>query len=185
MLSGIFCPVMGKEEEKMNPRSVRLIILVLTGLLTLNVAAVFAQQAVSGAITGSVTDPTGSVVPSATVKVTNVNTNVTSETQTNSEGGYRIFSLVPGTYTVVVERTGFKRFVRENVIVGVDRIVRVDATFEVGEVTESVTVSGSTPTLKTDKSDVSQTITTHQVENLPMIGRNVTRLVQLAPGAAL
>src|SRR5436309_2224135 len=136
-----------------------LCIQVLIAMLSFSSAAGWAQQAVSGAITGHVIDPTGSVVPGAIVRVTNVNTNVTTQTETNNEGSYRIFSLVPGTYTVTIERTGFKKFVRQNVSLGVDAVVRVDAMFEVGEVTESITVSGAAPSLKTDKSDVSQTIT--------------------------
>lgn len=143
------------------------------------------QAVVSGEITGSVTDSTGAVVPGAAMRATNVGTNVITDTLTNEAGIYRILSLIPGTYSISAERTGFKKFVRENVVVNVGTVVRVDATMEVGEVTDTVTVTGAAPMLKTETVDVSQTIDRRQIQDLPTLGRNVTRLVQLVPGATM
>ncbi|PYV14953.1 MAG: hypothetical protein DMG07_10865, partial [Acidobacteria bacterium] len=123
------------------------------------------QSSLSGEVTGVVTDTTSAVVPRATVRVTNVGTNLSTETLANGAGLYRVLSLIPGTYTISVEQSGFKKFVRENV--------------------ESVRVVATSPMLKTDKADVSQTLGSSQIQNLPTLGRNVTRLVQLAPGATM
>jgi outer membrane receptor protein involved in Fe transport len=143
-----------------------------------------AQVTISGSITGVVTDTSGAVIAGATVTATNINTQVSTSTVTNSTGLYTIYSLIPGTYTVAVEQTGFSKFVRENVVVSVDTVVRVDATLKVGPVTQQVTVSGAAPMLKTDKADVSLTISDNNIEKLPVLGRNFTRLVALAPGAS-
>jgi Carboxypeptidase regulatory-like domain/TonB dependent receptor-like, beta-barrel len=143
------------------------------------------QGTISGAVTGLVTDSTGGAVPSATVRATNVSTNVSTDTLTNNAGLYRILSLIPGTYTISAEKSGFKKFIRENVVVSVGTVVRVNATLEVGAVTQTVTVTGAPPVLQAETADVSQTLGSRQIENLPTLGRNITRLVQLAPGATM
>src|SRR4051812_43916826 len=71
-------------------------------------------QVVSGQITGLVTDNTGAVVPGATVHALNVQTNVEKQAITDGSGAYRLFNLIPGAYTVSLEKSGFKKFVREN-----------------------------------------------------------------------
>lgn len=169
----------------MASKSTTCLMWVIATVCALSLGSVVASgQVVSGQITGVVTDTTGAVVAGATVDAVNVQTNVKRQTSTDSSGVYRVFNLIPGTYTVSVEKTGFRKFVRENIVVTVDNIVRVDIpSLQVGAVTESVTVTGAAPMLKTDNADVSQTITTRQVEDLPTFGRNVTRLVQLVPGA--
>jgi Carboxypeptidase regulatory-like domain len=146
-------------------------------------ASIARAQVVSGEITGIAADSSGAVIQGATVIATNVQTNVATQVETNSSGVFRVFGLIPGNYTLTLEKPNFKKFVRENVAVSVDTVVRVDPTLQLGEITESVTVTGAAPMLKTDKADVSETIGTRQVEDLPTIGRNITRLVQLAPGA--
>ena len=150
--------------------------------LWLGVGSASAQVALTGQITGIVTDTSQAVVPHATVIVKNVQTDVTTETQTNDSGVYRILSVIPGTYTVTVQQQGFRRFVRENAIVEVDATVRVDATLQVGTATQEVTVTGAAPILKTDRADTSKTVAREDLENLPSPGRNFTRLALLAPG---
>lgn len=154
-------------------------------ILSLAISPAWGQAFVSGEITGAVTDSTGAVVPGSTVRATNAGTNISTETLTNDAGLYRISSLIPGTYLLSVEQPGFKKFVRENIVVSVGTVVRVDATLEVGAPTESVTVTGAAPMLKADAADVSQTIGRRQVADLPTLGRNITRLVQLVPGAVM
>jgi outer membrane receptor protein involved in Fe transport len=152
-------------------------------VLCLNPAQALGQASLSGEVTGIVTDKTGALITGATVHATNVGTNVDSDTLTNSAGLYRILSLIPGTYRIKIEQSGFKTFVSENLIVTVDTVVRVDAALEVGQTSQSVTVDATSAPLKTDTADVSQTLDTRQVEDLPTVGRNVTQLVQLVPGA--
>lgn len=162
-----------------------LAVLVYAVVLGLGAPSAWAQVAVSGQITGLVTDGSQAVVPGAAVNAKNDKTNVVSKTVTNQSGAYSILSLIPGTYTLTVEQGGFRKFIRENVVVGVDVIIRVDVTLEVGLVTEEIKVTGEAPILKTEKSDVSQSIDRNQVENLPTLGRNVMRLQTLVPGAVI
>src|SRR6476619_6110876 len=88
-------------------------------ILCLGITSAWGQAVVSGEITGAVTDSTGAVVPGATVRATNIETNVVADTKANEAGLYRVMSLIPGTYSIGVELTGFKKFLRENVAVSV------------------------------------------------------------------
>ena len=154
-------------------------------VLGLSAPSAWAQVSLTGQITGIVEDASEAVVSGATVTAKNTSTNVTTQTVTSESGLYTIFNVIPGTYTVTVEQPGFKKSVQENVVVGVDTIVRVDAPLEVGAVTEEITVTGVAPLLKTERADVSETIERREVQNLPTLGRNVTRLQLLAPGAVV
>jgi hypothetical protein len=141
----------------------------------------FSQQ-VSGAITGYVTDQSDAAVAGATVRVTNVQTGVSTDRTTESSGLYIFTNLIPGTYTVAVAATGFQKFVRENVVLDVDSTVTVDAHVQIGTLSQEVTVSGAPPVLNLQKADVSSTMTAQVVEDLPTLSRNVSSLVILAPG---
>ena len=154
----------------------------LSGMLWLGAHSASAQVAFTGQITGTVTDSSQAVVPHATVSVKNVQTNVVTGTETNDSGVYTILSVIPGTYTVTVEHSGFKTFVGDNVIVGTDVTVRVNATLQLGASNQEVTVTAAAPLLKTDRADVSQTVTSTDIADLPVVGRNITELVLLTPG---
>lgn len=152
-------------------------------VLWLGVGSASAQVAFTGQITGTVTDTSQALIPGAEVVVENVQTNVKSQTTTNDSGAYTILSVIPGTYTVSVEQKGFKKFVRENVVVGADVVIRIDAALQVGATSQEITVTGAAPVLKTDKSDVSDTITSTQIADLPTVGRNVSELMMVVPGS--
>src|SRR5437867_1385650 len=107
-------------------------------------------QSGTSTMTGRVPDPCGAVVPGKAVTVVNANTNFQFSTVTNSEGLFRVQSLQPGPYRVTFEGAGFKRLIRENVELRVGDTLPVDVTLEVGNVTESVQVSGSAPLLETE-----------------------------------
>ncbi len=171
----------------MKANLVRLHVCVLMlGMLVWGPSLAWSQAVVSGTITGLVTDATGAaVVAGATVRATNVLTNVTTQVATNDAGLYRIVGILPGTYTVAVEKEGFKTARVGNVVVGVDTVVRADATLQIGAVVESITITGAAPMLKTEKGDVSHTIEAQQIARLPLPGRNITWLGQLAPGATI
>ena len=139
-------------------------------------------QAVSGSITGFVTDQSGAIIPHATITVTNTNTGVVTTLSTDAAGLYNATRIPPGTYTVAVEAPGFKRSVQENITVQVDSTVRIDVKLELGEVTQEVTVSGAAPILESQKTDVATTISESQVEAIPVRGRNITILYDLVPG---
>jgi len=145
-------------------------------------AAVLFGQAVSGVLTGYVTDPSKTPVPGATVTATEMRTCVATKRTTDSSGLYIITNLLPGVYSISVEAPGFQRSIRENVALSVDSKVAIDVQLVLGTVTEAVTVSGASPPLQTEKTDVNVVLSQQQVESLPAVGRNVSELYNLTPG---
>jgi hypothetical protein len=141
-------------------------------------------QATSGGIFGTVTDPTGAVVAGAKVTITDVSKGITVTTPTNESGNYAQTHLTVGTYKITVEATGFKTSVQENIPISVDANARVDLTLQVGDVTQEVTVSEAPPLLKSDRADVSDTLTSREVSELPVLNRNFTQLELLLPGTS-
>jgi hypothetical protein len=101
-------------------------------------------QTESGVINGTVSDTSGAAVPGARVMATNANTNVVSVTDTASFGGFTITAVPVGTYSVRVEKQGFKAAVRNDVIVTAGNTITLNVRLEVGSVTESIVVGGST-----------------------------------------
>jgi len=142
-------------------------------------------QAVYGTITGSVTDAQGSGVAGAKVVVTNVTKGTVEEATTNESGIYTVTHLIPDTYKVRVEASGFKSYEIASVRVDVDTTVRADAQLQVGSVTQSVEVTGEIPQLQTEKTDVATIFSTQQVESVPIFNRNFTTFQLLSPGAQL
>src|SRR6516225_6399165 len=140
-------------------------------------------QVTSGTFTGAVTDPTGAVVPNATVTVTNEATNVSASRTTGTEGLYTVPNLTPGFYTLKAEASGFRSLVNQHVELTVGYTQRVDFKLEVGQTTQEVTVAGQAPLVATEDVRMSELITARQVQNLPLNRRNVFQMIQLAPGA--
>src|SRR5581483_8587767 len=139
-------------------------------------------QVVSGTITGFVTDPSGAAVPGATVSAINVQTGVVTKRTTESTGLYSITNLIPGTYSVTVEATGFQKAIHPDVVLNVDSKVTIDFQMTVGALTQEVTVTAAAPLLKAEKADVSQVISERSIQELPVLGRNVSQLEFLSPG---
>jgi hypothetical protein len=127
-----------------------------------------AQTGGGGSIQGIVTDPTGAVVPGATVVATNVGTKVETTRQTNESGVYVIAPLPPGEYKVVVSSTGFLTLIQENVVVDALSTVRVNLTMKVGDVKETVTVSEAPAQLNTSDARLGTTIRNELYTNLPL-----------------
>jgi len=142
-------------------------------------------QATSGSIIGTVTDSSGAVVPAAKVTIVNVDQGVTTTTQTNGSGNFTQTQLLPGHYTVSIQKTGFKVSVQQNVMVPVGVSARFDAQLQLGGQTEEVTVTEAPPGLQTDNAQVSSTLVGDQITQLPIVNRNFTNLSLLAPGATL
>ncbi len=161
-------------------------LLVLAGVVTLGlISAGYAQTAVTGAITGTVTDASGAAISGATVEVLNAGTGVTDQTVTNSDGVYRFSSLIPGTYTVTVKQANFAPNERPNIVLNAGTVLRADASLKVGTVNSAVTVTTEAPIIQTDSAEVSQSLQARQIDALPTFGRNVTRLTLLAPGVSM
>jgi outer membrane receptor protein involved in Fe transport len=141
-------------------------------------------QAVYGSIYGTVTDPSGAVVPNATVTITDVAKGTSSSVTTNASGGYVAEHLIPDTYNVKVEASGFQTFEADGVAVAADSSPKIDASLKTGSASTTITVSANTiPELKTDRADVAVEFTTRQIEDMPIPDRNFTNMQLLLPGA--
>ena len=140
-------------------------------------------QTATGQITGSLKDPSGSVVPGVKVVVTNEQTGLTRETVSNELGDYVVPLLPVGVYVVTAEHPGFKMAVRSAVPLSVDQVQRVDLRLDTGDVAERVEVTSSALTLDTASATVGHTITEKQVTELPLNGRNFLQLLFLGAGA--
>jgi hypothetical protein len=153
---------------------------VLAACLTLGSGVAFGQ-AVFGNITGTVTDATGAAVPGAQVLITDVDRRLPYQTQTNSSGNYTQTHLIAGHYQVKIAALGFAEFV-VTADVEVDATTRVDAQLQLGKTATSVTVTAESPLLKTDRSDVSNTLQADELGKLPILDRNLTSLMFALPG---
>jgi hypothetical protein len=137
----------------------------------------------TAAIVGTVTDTSGAILPGATVTLTNTGTNVSQTTTSSASGDYVFTLLQVGTYAVKVEDKGFKTFVAPPITLAAGDRTRVDAKMEVGAVSETVEVSGSVaPALQTETSSIGALVPSQSVEDLPLDGRNIVKLVQLTTG---
>jgi hypothetical protein len=153
----------------------------------LGLSAVLAySQATTATMDGIVRDPSGAVVPAATITVTNVETRVASKRVTDAEGRFIVPFLQPGDYEVTVEKSGFKKTQRRGITLLVADTTRVDVTLELGATSETVTAVAEAPLVKTDTSELGQVIQTKPIDELPLnsgTGRNFTALMTLVPGA--
>lgn len=154
----------------------------LLGLLFVSTSLAFGQVTASSTLQGTVTDKTGAAVVGADVTVTSAATGVSRTVKTGSDGGYRVDPLAVGYYNVSVAMQGFETAKAQRVETLVGAATTQNFTLKVGSATESVEVSAEAPLLDSLKTDVSQNITPRQVEDLPMIGRDVANLAYLAPG---
>lgn len=143
-----------------------------------------AQTAGSGAIIGTVKDPGGLVVPGAEVILKNVDTGAERRFTTTEAGLYAAPYLQPGRYEVRVKKEGFAEVIRQNLRVEVGQTVTVDVELPIRAAQETVTVTSEVGLVETDKTEVSQTISQDQVENLPLNGRRWDNLALLSPGVS-
>ncbi len=141
-------------------------------------------QAVTGTLLGTVTDPNNAVVAGATITITEVHTNIRRSAPTNENGNYAFDNLSMGTYSVEVERAGFKKVLKSGVEVSVNSTTRTDLQLEPGTVSEQVTVTAEEAPLQTDRADISRIIEGKQVSQLPLgFNRNFQGLIFLVPGS--
>ncbi len=135
-----------------------------------------------GSIVGTVTDPTGAIVPGAKVTLKNTNTNVTQPTTTGSGGNYNFVNLVPGIYSITVSEAGFQSITQERIDVQIGGTTRANVTLQAGEVTQTVTVSASQAGLQTESASLGGVVEGQQVVQAPLNGRNVNNLLDFIPG---
>ncbi len=161
------------------------------GLLSHGVAVVFcsvfflssANAQYRASIQGTVTDPQGAVVPDATITLTNRETGQVLTATTNSNGIYNFNGLPPSVYSVKVEKPGFKQKQLETVRVIAEQANALNISLDLGQTTETVTVTDATPAIDTETANISGTVSAQEFQKLPSIGRDPFQLLQLAPGA--
>jgi hypothetical protein len=139
-------------------------------------------QAVYGSISGTVSDASGAVLPGATVTITSVERKTVDTVVTNESGIFIKERLLPGLYEVKAELQGFKGAVVPRVQISVDTQTPVDFALELGEITETIEVTGGSPLLKTDRADVSTRFDQRQLTESPVLDRNFTKFILLTPG---
>lgn len=159
---------------------------VLVAGLTATAGVALHAQVLYGTITGTITDPTGAVVPGAHIRLTNQNTGLVRQLDANGAGEYSAGNLEPGTYRLTVTDPGFTTYQQSGAAVAGNQILRVDATLKLGETSQVVDVTTAPPQLQTEEASTNYNITSEQIQNLPTTsstGRNVQALYRLIPGA--
>ncbi len=139
-------------------------------------------QTATGSIVGIATDPSGGIIVGATVTLTQVGTNATRTTVTDSRGAYALTFLQPGIYNITIESPGFKAFAQNGIILDVEATLTVNAKLPVGAVSQRVTVSGQPPLVESQTSSLGQVMGTRSILDLPVNGRNSYAFVALVPG---
>ena len=152
------------------PRRGSVMRLIFMVLMTLAVA--FAQTD-RGTITGTVTDPTGAVIPGATLHARNVDTGAEYDTVTTATGNYTIPSLLAGNYDLTVTAAGFEKYIQHGIGVEVVQVLRIDVVMKVGAATESVTINADAPLLRTENAEMSHNLSTERVDALPNTTTNM------------
>lgn len=164
----------------------RLKVILLLGasiLLALLVVQPLNAQVLYGSVTGTVTDQSGAIVPTAQVTVTNEATGLKRQTTTDAAGTYRVLDLPQGNYTIDVAANGFKPLKMTNISVAIGQVNAQDLQLQVGTSTQEVTVEGAIEVMQTQKADVHTEITSYAVQNLPLSTyRNFQATELLAPG---
>ncbi len=145
-------------------------------------AATLQAQDTRGTISGTITDPNGQAVPNATVLVIDPSRGTTKTFTTNDSGIYRATFLQPGTYQVVIEAQGFKKSVRDNVVVEINSAVQVSIPLEVGGAEETVNVTADVPAINTENASLGLVVDSRRLEDLPLIHGDPYKLIGLAPG---
>jgi outer membrane receptor for ferrienterochelin and colicin len=154
----------------------------LGGLLLLYSATLWGQATASASIQGTIVDKTNAVISKAEVTITNKETGTTHSAKVNAVGEYRFDALSAGIYNIKVTATGFGAAEAKDVEVLIGRTATQNFTLSPGTVTETVEVTGAAPLVDQTKTDVSTNITPNQIQDLPMIGRDIADLAYLAPG---
>jgi hypothetical protein len=146
------------------------------------VSSVAAQGGAFATLSGTLRDPSGAVVPSASAVLTNLETGIELQTTTDGDGRYVFPRIVPGGYALHVEKTGFRRATLEALLLAVNDALTRDVVLEPGDVSQTITVSGAA-SVQSRGGGVSLVVDSRNLETLPLNGRDWTKLTLLAPGA--
>jgi hypothetical protein len=158
-----------------------------TALSALIIALALAQvsrAATTGTISGTVRDQSGGVIPSATVVALNTRTGVKQTVTTDSRGFYSFPELPIGEYEILIQKSGFKQYHQTHLVIDINTALRVDATLQLGAVSQAVTVSSTAVHVDTTSTQLGEVITGTKMTTLPLNGRSYTDLLALQPGVA-
>ncbi len=160
------------------------VIRVLTLVLLALCSVVLSAQTITGSVNGTVTDPTGAVVPNAKVTAMNVDTNIETPTTTNSDGIYNIAFLQIGNYKLTVEVPGFATATYGPFVLETAQIAKVDVKMGLSSAQQKVSVEAEVvPLLNTETPMLATTLDTRAIENMPLVSRNLIALTMFLPGA--
>jgi hypothetical protein len=161
----------------------RTAVLSALALFAFSMARVAPAQVLHGSIVGDVTDPSGAPIPGAIVSLTNMQTNLTRQSITNTTGGYSFPTLLPGRFEIKVGKEGFRTYTQQGIEVTPNAVTRANVKLQLGQVTEQVTVAADVARLQTDRSEVRAEVNRTTLENVPVpLGRNYQMLVAALPG---
>ena len=157
-------------------------LLVAVSALFASAPVVMAQGTTGATLRGVVKDPSGAVVPDATVTIVGKQRAEERKVTTSDDGTYVFTSVDPGAYSLTVEATGFKTYQQPDVSLAPSQTRAVEVELEIGVASETVTVTSEPPLIKTETGERSETITSQQIENLSIIGRSSLELLRILPG---
>jgi Carboxypeptidase regulatory-like domain/TonB dependent receptor len=160
----------------------RFVSLAASALLLCFFTPTFLHAQAVGEITGTVADPTGAVVPNATITATSISTGVAQTTLSTTAGKYTLPRLPVGTYTVKAEAKGFRPEEATQIALDVSQQREINFTLAIGGVTSTVEVSAAPPLINTTNATLANVVSSEQVENLPLNGRNIEGLMTMQPG---
>jgi hypothetical protein len=140
------------------------------------------SQTLGSDLLGTVRDPSGSVVPQATLMATNSETNISYRAETDGSGNYIFTQLRPGPYVLVVEHPGFQKLTLSNIVLVIDQRARQDVALQVGQIAQNVTVGATAIMLESEKATLGQVVETQRIEEMPLNGRNFMQLAELSAG---
>src|SRR5246500_2956413 len=157
-----------------------LVLATALGALLVCFAPPLNAQSTNASLTGRITDSSKGVVPNALVAAINTGTRLHYETITNATGSYYVTDLPPGTYRIEVEKVGFKAVIKSDLVLHVQDALEINFEMVLGSASESVTVRGGGPPLDTESSTIGTVVEQRKVNELPLNGRNVFNLIELA-----
>jgi len=159
--------------------------LALTLVFATTLASDLRAQSTNASLTGRITDPSKAVIVEARIAAVNTATDSRYETTSNGSGEYYLPNLPPSSYRIEVEKSGFKKLIKPDVILHVQDALEINFELKTGSVSETITVEGGTPLLNTESATVSTVIDRPFVENLPLNGRSFQTLIMLTPGVVV
>src|SRR5262249_42807444 len=147
--------------------------------------ALLHAQSTNASLTGRITDPSKSLIAGAKIAAISGSTNLRYETVTDGSGEYHLQNLPPNSYRIEIEKPGFKKLIKADVVLHVQDAIAIDFEMPLGAASDSVTVEAGGPLVNTESATVSTIVDHTFVDNLPLNGRSFQTLINLTPGAVL